>query len=159
MMDFGLTTFFQGAIGTVFTLATATKVVGGDSLQPFLLATGFSRTTSERASRIVPVLEGSVGASMLLGLALPSVAAAAAMAICFCAVLLLARFGGVTRSCRCFGALDQGQLSSLPILRAAGLAVGTLILVSAHLTNGPMLGAKIRVPKQAPNSRRRVCGT
>jgi hypothetical protein len=135
----GLAGYLQGAVGAVFLLAAAAKLIRYGSLLPFLLAVGFSRDISERVSRAVPPLEGLLGALLILGVALPAAASATALALAFTFFLVLAKTRGVTESCRCFGFLEPSRLSFLPVARAAVLALGALVLSFAHLQTGSFL--------------------
>jgi hypothetical protein len=134
-MSADMASFLQAAIGTILVCAAVAKVLSGGSLRPFLVATGFSRTTSGLISHLAPPLEGLVGALLLSGVALPA-AAATALSLAFFAVLIVAWRRGVDEGCRCFGSLDPSRLSGWPVARAGLLLAGTVLLSSVYAASG-----------------------
>jgi hypothetical protein len=123
--------FLQSVVGAALVIAAAAKAFSRTSVADFLLGVGLPRRPVQVVSPLVPLFEGALGVSLLLGVARPALAIASAL-LCFgfFAAQLRAYTRGGTEGCRCYGSLDSESGAGLGLVRASALlAVATAAAV------------------------------
>jgi uncharacterized membrane protein YphA (DoxX/SURF4 family) len=130
------TILLQTAVGVTLLAAGASKLLTRGSLRSFLDDVGLPPRLGATASRIIPLLEVGCGILLLAGLAVWPALGTALLTALFTVTLGVAWRRGVLEGCRCFGSLDRGSFSPISLVRAAGLAAASAVLVWLHL-RGP----------------------
>jgi hypothetical protein len=113
----------RAAGAMVLVAAGVSKLVSSTSVAPFLAAVGVPAGGSRWLARVLPFVELLCGAVLAVGVGVWSVYPAAALTVGFAAVLVWARFLGVTDRCACFGVLEAPHGAFGALARAVLLAV------------------------------------
>lgn len=122
--------FLSVAIATVLFTAGAAKLAPGSGIYPFLVALSIPHGPARVVASAVPAIEIGTAVALVLAPGRLSVVAACVLSWAFVAVIGYAAHVGVTQSCRCFGAMDAGQVRTpVALIRAVVLALATLALL------------------------------
>lgn len=142
-MEAEITRYLASAIGTVLLIAAAAKRADGGAFAVYLARAGLRDRTARPLATAVPAVEAVVGALLLTGVVLRVVGVVAAgLAALFLLVQLReVHRHGLRGGCRCFGALDSGEPSAVPLVRAAVVFAGALPLAALVLVGDGSVGA------------------
>lgn len=141
-MGAALLAFMQAAVGATLLAAAMAKLGRSPSLEPFLLALGLRGDGARRVAALAAPLEAGTGAALLLGVFVAWLSpVAAALALSFVALQLLAWRRGLAGGCRCFGALDSHESVGFALVRAILLAAAAAAVAVGNLaTDEPAAG-------------------
>lgn len=124
----------QSACGLILIAAALGKAGRRGSLRPFLEALGVPEPVA-RLHWAVPVVEGSVGLSLILWPGSVATVAFTALSFSFVIATSIALIKKVEVGCRCLGALDtDSPMGPVSLARAGILAVVSTALVVAYLS-------------------------
>lgn len=113
----------QTAVGLVLVGAAITKAWTRTSVRPFLVALGAPASFAALVAVSVIPAELLGGLMLVIGIGPVATYFTAILCAVFAVLLVVAYRSGVTEGCRCFGSLDEKQLTLTTVARSVVLAV------------------------------------